>query len=206
MTPDTPTPDLHALANETAKEINARLNTTHYVDLAAIIARHFEPMARELADAKHATEITRKAALKAVELATAERAYSDERSGLLIECAKERDQLRAEVERLTKERDEALKDYEEALAERNKAWRRADEIEADNATRTTRDQYREREVKKLSAELADLRARVAALEADRERLIDAFSEIMAYTDPVEDRAYVIAEAAIYTARQQETNQ
>lgn len=64
---------------------------------------------------------------------------------------------------LVVERDAAVKDYEEALAERNKAWRRADEIEADNASRITRDQYREREVKNLTAALTTAREREARL-------------------------------------------
>lgn len=63
-----------------------------------------------------------------------------------------------------------LKDYEEALAERNKAWSKADEIERDNASRITRDQYREHEVKKLTADNAALRE---ALESCVELLAPA---------------------------------
>lgn len=47
-TPDNPTPspapqEVPQWAYEAAKEINARLNTTHYVDIASLIARHAQP-------------------------------------------------------------------------------------------------------------------------------------------------------------------
>jgi hypothetical protein len=60
-----------------------------------------------------------------------------------------------------------LKDYEEALAERNKAWRKADEIESDNASRITREQYREHEMKKLTDDNAALRAEINRVQDER---------------------------------------
>lgn len=86
--------------------------------------------------------------------------------------------MREAVQRETKElrADLALanQNYEEALAERNKAWRKADEIEAEHATRITRDQYREHEVKKLNAERDQLRA---ALDVAEDRCMQALARI-----------------------------